>query len=510
MNKKVILGLMLLAIFASALITTFDLPLVRAQEPPIEIPSDYTLDRDITFAGNGFIVKANNVTLDLNGHTITGSGVGMGVSLAGVNGISVKNGKISNFSYGIYLQGSSNTVTGNTIVSNHMGIYFENAIHNFLRDNNMTDNVYSLDFFHGYTLSEYIHDIDASNTVNGKPVYYWVNQHNKQIPTDAGYVGVINSSDIVVKDCILTNSGQGVLLAFTSKTTIRNINAFNNSVGIQLILSNYNTILGNQIMNSTKSGISSVGDGNTILGNQIMNSTDSGIESLGDSNIITRNNIIDCGSGIWLSGNGFTITANYIMNAIYGIYLWADGSTVTQNYIMNIGSVGIEIYNAYDNTIGGNMITDSRSSGIHMWYSHYNTIRGNMIANGDYSGIEVWHSENNTLYYNGFIGNTKLVDGDTLTKNKWDDGGLYKCPVCGVKRPKGNYWSDYRGVDDGSSTQVHNCPVDGIGDTDTPHLGVDKYPLMSLWIPLTGDINLDGTVDIYDAILLGGNYGKTV
>ena len=31
-----------------------------------------------------------------------------------------------------------------------------------------------------------IQDIDSSNLVDGKPTYYWINQHNKAVPTDAG------------------------------------------------------------------------------------------------------------------------------------------------------------------------------------------------------------------------------------------------------------------------------------------------------------------------------------
>jgi len=114
---------MLSVIIASTLSTAFDLLQVRAQESPIEVWSDYTLDRDITFVGDGFIVKADNVTLDLNGHTITEGGEGIGVNLTEVNGVTVKNGEISNFSFGIYLRDAGNhTITGNTLTKNSYGI----------------------------------------------------------------------------------------------------------------------------------------------------------------------------------------------------------------------------------------------------------------------------------------------------------------------------------------------------------------------------------------------------
>ena len=39
-----------------------------------------------------------------------------------------------------------------------------------------------------------IQDIDSSNLVDGKPTYYWINNTNKAVPTDAGYVLLINCS----------------------------------------------------------------------------------------------------------------------------------------------------------------------------------------------------------------------------------------------------------------------------------------------------------------------------
>jgi len=37
---------------------------------PIYIDADYTLDSDLIFNKDGFIIMADDITLDLNGHTI--------------------------------------------------------------------------------------------------------------------------------------------------------------------------------------------------------------------------------------------------------------------------------------------------------------------------------------------------------------------------------------------------------------------------------------------------------
>lgn len=64
---------------------------------------------------------------------------------------------------------------------------------------------------YGY-LTNYIQHIDTSNTINGKPIYYWVDKQNEQIPSDAGYVGIVNCDNITVKNLNLSKNGEGLLL----------------------------------------------------------------------------------------------------------------------------------------------------------------------------------------------------------------------------------------------------------------------------------------------------------
>lgn len=508
-NKKAILGIMLSMLIATTLIVAFNLAPVRAQEPPIEVWSDYTLDRDITFADDGFIIKADDVILDLNGHTITGSGEGIGVYSGwtygdegrSVDGTTVKNGEISNFSKGIYLsQGDNNNITGNIVTNNEYGIWMEYSAHNFLRDNSMAGNRYNFKVDASES-SDYFHDIDTSNIVNEKPIYYWVNEHDREIPSDAGYVGIVSSTNITVKDLILTKNGQGVLLALTYNSTVKGIHALDNCEGIVLSGTHWEDIRNNDIT------------GNTLVGGDV------GIDlSFSHDTTITGNTLVGGDLGIDLVySDDNTIAGNTLTNG-GGVHLFgSDSNTVTRNYIVN-GSGwlgGIYLDDSHANTITGNTLTNNEV-GISLVFSEDNTVRGNMIVN-TYGwhvfrgGILIAGSYGNHIYYNNLIHNAIQVEGEVydLERNIWDDGGLYACPVCGAKRPKGNYWSDYRGLDDGSPTQAHNCLGDGIGDTETPHLGVDKYPLMSLWIPIEGDLNLDGIVNILDIATAAVNFGKT-
>jgi parallel beta-helix repeat protein len=67
--------------------------------------------------GHGIIVGADNITLDLNGHTVFGTSTlindGAGVYVFRRTGVTVKNGTVRNFDCGVAIEGGSgNTVTG--------------------------------------------------------------------------------------------------------------------------------------------------------------------------------------------------------------------------------------------------------------------------------------------------------------------------------------------------------------------------------------------------------------
>src|SRR3972149_8640773 len=70
------------------------------------------------------IIAQDGVTLNGNGHTVTGGGTGTGILLNHRTGVTIKNLKVKNFTTGISVGGYSNNniISGNSILHNNYGI----------------------------------------------------------------------------------------------------------------------------------------------------------------------------------------------------------------------------------------------------------------------------------------------------------------------------------------------------------------------------------------------------
>ncbi|MGH9280555.1 MAG: right-handed parallel beta-helix repeat-containing protein [Acidimicrobiales bacterium] len=109
-----------------------------------EISTDTTLDGDVVSERRpAFIVTADNVTLDLGGHVVSGNlddmGTGPGILLRGVHGVTVRNGTVRWFDAAVVIDGGSgNLVEGLTVEDNYGdpdGDYGDGIVINNSREN---------------------------------------------------------------------------------------------------------------------------------------------------------------------------------------------------------------------------------------------------------------------------------------------------------------------------------------------------------------------------------------
>ncbi len=137
--------------------------------------------------------------VNISGFMVTATDYSAGICLNDVNRCNISDNTASNSLYGIYLSSSSNNnLTSNTVSDNNHGIVIDYSNNNTLQNNTLSENTYNFGVW-GYSLTHHTQSIDTSNKVDGKPIYYWVDQQDMAIPKDAGYVGVVNSTNIAVR-----------------------------------------------------------------------------------------------------------------------------------------------------------------------------------------------------------------------------------------------------------------------------------------------------------------------
>jgi len=236
---------------------------------PLDIQDHiYTLSDDVSSGGTCFTIGADNVTLDCNGHSITGSGSDDGVNAAGHSNVTVKNCVITGFTYGIEFNGASygtienNTVSdydglilfsssdiniiNNNVSSNHNGIYLSSSNHNNITNNTANSNEYA-----GIYLGSCSNNAIYNNTVdsNNRGIEVDSGQNNSVTNNDAGSNTVgIQSSDshgTIANNTIGLSGYYGIYLTGGSNITIAN-----NTVGSSGAYGIYSGTSGNTIFNN--------------------------------------------------------------------------------------------------------------------------------------------------------------------------------------------------------------------------------------------------------------------
>jgi len=370
----------LILLLCSAWVVTLNIGIVKAEstiyirtDGSIDGTGNIQQERNIyTLTGNIYdpiVVEKDNIIVDGRNYTLQGTGTGHGVDLSERKNVTIKNFEINQFGIGIHVYNNSeegnHTIYGNTITNNEEGIWLSNSSNNTISENTVTNNNRGINIRGGYPIYSlnntiygnyiannengiflvdtsnnifrnnkmvanernfvdhadifmrpYINDVDETNTVNGKPIYYWVNEHDRTIPSDAGYVALLSCVNITVQNLELTNEHYGIMLFSTTNSKITNNTIKNNDHGLLISTSHKNTISGNFIINNEHGifltgGMTLGANYNMISGNYIVNNRWEGIHVYGSSNQIIGNYITN------------KINGNYVANSRIGIYIYS-------------------------------------------------------------------------------------------------------------------------------------------------------------------------------------------
>jgi len=161
-----------------------------------------------------------------------------------------------------------------------------------MRNNTLSNNLHNFGM-EGTTLSHFVHDIDNSNLVNGKPICYLMNHSNEVIgpSPEMGYLGLVNCDNIRVENLVLEHNIQGILIASTQDSRVENCIFGNNGWGIYLWGSDNNILTNNACDENGGGGIGLFYSGNnTITNNSCENNVWYGIRLVYSDNNIIKNN----------------------------------------------------------------------------------------------------------------------------------------------------------------------------------------------------------------------------
>ena len=404
------------------------------------------------------IVHVVSDSVNITGFSITKSGTGLGNSgilLDNVQHCNISNNRIMYTRYGVYLSYSNN----NIVTDNYFSLNYRYAIHmSYSAENVITNNEIVDDgiYIYGDALNHWTtHTIDTSNTVNGKPVYYWKDAIGGTVPSGAGQVILANCTNVLVENQNVSDGSVGIELGFSSSNTIANNTASSSDrFGLYLAFSHDNTIVNNTANSSGYTGIYILAsNSNNIIGNTA-----------------SRNLWYNIAVGSSQSNSVKNNTAWY--SDYHGIYLTSSSrNKISGNAVSYSDYQGIYLASSSQNTISDNVLTLNGVHGILLASSASNTIvRNKVYWNQHYAMKVTSFSAGNRIYHNDFVFNAYQVFDDT-SMNNWANG----------YPSGGNYYSDYTGIDEKYGPNQDQPGVDGIGDTGyyVQGGGVDPYPLMS-------------------------------
>ncbi|MFA5363724.1 MAG: NosD domain-containing protein [Candidatus Bathyarchaeia archaeon] len=397
-----------------------------------------------------------------------------GIHLLHVSGCIVVDNIVDYTGYGIWLyEAHGNQVTGNNCSYNWDGILFEGSYSNHVSANRFTDNRYGVRFYAStnntlennkitdngddllVSVDSFVNNVASSNTVNGKPVCYWVNQVNRTVPSNVATVFLVNCTQIVVENLQIQNNHNAIVLVDTNSCTIKNTQVSGNYFGIRLYNSSNNLITQNNITNNGYS------DYYNYYGGLFLDYS--------SNNTVSKNVFTGNSYGVKLThSSSNTITENDMqttLNEAIAIFDGCKHNSITYNNIANnrggiwfqIPTAENDVYYSNHNRVTNNNIDSNTDWGILLQNVVENVFSENNITNNG-KGVRLGAKENSNLFYlNNFINNTVQVEPwGVATWNNTETG---------------NYWNDYTGTDSNG---------DGIGDT--PYIidenNQDNHPIM--------------------------------
>ncbi len=450
------------------------------------------------------IYSSGNMVLENN--DVSSCSVGIDAS----SGDIVRNNTVHDSSTdGILCQyADSIRISGNHVFDNR-----EYGIHLYMSrncriDNNSLSNDSIFFDTNGNTIDYLLSNSISDNTVNGKPIYLYVNE-TASVPSDAGEVISYNSSltfdgismsyadlaihiidsRLSITSSDFTNFSINVVLAEDSILNISDSHFQGNTADADIAATHGSFSVINTDFTGDRQAFK-ISNANPVSISRIsmedMRREAGSMDSCGNVSV-DRLNMTDSSypyaSGIWVSSSqGTVISDSSFMNISDAIGMYScPYSVVDNNYLGGAGTSGDGIYMAggsgseytggcHDSVLFNNTIKNYYE-GIYTEETVNVTIHDNTVENCTTYGIHIFRASGFSIYHNNFIGSFShaAYEWQSTGSNSWN-----------LSYPEGgNYWGGGEDTHSGPAQNESGC--DGIVDTPYDIYGSDsedRYPLV--------------------------------
>lgn len=327
----------------------------------ITAPGSYYVTTNLTGITNGIVIAADNVTLDLGGFTLTGSGLYTGIVLLGTHtNIVIRDGTVTKFGAGI------NAISANDSRFERLKVFqcsngFDAGTNAILADCSVTGCSYGINTGPKAVLRHCY----ANNNTGVSVAGIWTGENSviescRATANTGTYVsGIIAMDGTTVTDCSASsNSWNGIYLGVG--TVAKNCSAYYN-LNVGLYGSQGSVISGCSVVGNAEEGIFTY-YGTIVIGcNADSNGT--GIYVSYNCQILNNNcskngaSAAAKGSGIQVGGSPNRIEGNNVTGNYYGIQV-ISGNAANNLIIRNSASGNTTNY-VFSSAVAGTVVTSA-------------------------------------------------------------------------------------------------------------------------------------------------------
>ena len=211
------------------------------------VTTNTTLDSDLTCTGDGLVVEASKVTVDLAGHTIQGSGTASrGVIASAGDHVEIRNGRIRGFGEGVDADGARGTALQDMFLAhNGTGLHCAYAPECRIEDSVVRYNDAGI-------------EIDAADGGSPEPTIV-----RRNVIRDNGLGVTVTGQRAIVSDNRITrNRTDGIRNDYGFPVDIlRNVVRDNGGDGVRIFYIAHATVVDNRIVGNAGNGVSVYGSG---------------------------------------------------------------------------------------------------------------------------------------------------------------------------------------------------------------------------------------------------------